>query len=222
MSNETHLTQSAPISPARQRVLNRLKRHGPLRAGQLATMLGMTSVAVRQHLTALESAGFVASESCPPDGRGRPAILWSLTDRANDVFPDRHAELTVGLLHAMRDAVGEDGLQRIVEVRARDQIEQYRATLPIDAPLRTRVEALAALRTAEGYMAEVREETPDVFLLIENHCPICDAAKTCTRLCDAELDVFRAAMGPAVHIERVEHLLSEDRRCSYRIRGVAR
>jgi predicted ArsR family transcriptional regulator len=34
------------------------------------------------------------------------------------------------------------------------------------------------LRTEEGYMAEFEAEPDGSFLLIENHCPICAAAKT--------------------------------------------
>jgi len=171
-------------------------------------------------LGALGAGGYVVSECCPPEGRGRPAIVWSLAQKAQCVFPDRHAELTVGLLDAMRKAAGQDGVERIVEVRAADQVEQYRAALPGgEAPLRTRVDALALLRTSEGYMAEVREESAGIYLLIEHHCPICDAAKCCTGLCDAELDVFKRSLGSGVQIERVEHALGGDRRCTYRIQA---
>jgi predicted ArsR family transcriptional regulator len=181
-------------------------------------MLGMTSVAARQHLGGLAQSGYVTPKSLPPEGRGRPATVWTLTEKANDIFPERHAELTVGLLEAMRKAVGEEGVKRIVEVRAADQVEQYRRTIPDErATLRKRVEALAHLRTTEGYMAEPREESPGVWLLIEHHCPICDAAKCCTGLCDAELDVFRRTLGDDVSIERVEYALGGDRRCTYRI-----
>ncbi len=73
--------------------------------------------------------------------------------------------------------------------------------------------------TAEGYMAEVVQEKPGRYLLIEHHCPICDAAKCCQGLCRAELDVFRKTLGRGVTIERIEHLLSEGDRCVYRIEG---
>ena len=94
----------------------------------------------------------------------------------------------------------------------------YRKALPpADASLRKRVEALASIRTAEGYMAEVVEESPEVLRLIEHHCPICAAAETCQGLCRAELEVFRASLGDDVSIERTMHLLSDGDRCVYRI-----
>ena len=54
-------------------------------------------------------------------------------------------------------------------------------------------------------------------VLVEHHCPICTAAATCQDLCRSELEVFRAALGDGVTIDREQHLLSGDQRCAYRI-----
>jgi len=71
-------------------------------------------------------------------------------------------------------------------------------------------------------MAEVLRQPDDSFLLIENHCPICAAATACSKLCDAELQVFQAILGEGTVIEREEHMLAGDRRCVYRIRNEER
>lgn len=206
------------VSEAKRRLLDRLKLGTATTAGDLARGLGLTDVAVRQHLLTLEQHGLVLQQPTAPQGRGRPAVMWSLTDLAQSLFPERHAELTVGLIEATRQAVGEEGLGKILDVRAQRQTESYRKTLPPEsAPLGKRVEALAVQRTAEGYMAQVFREANGVYVLIEHHCPICDAAKCCLGLCTAELDVFRRVLGPDVSVERTEHLLSGDHRCVYRI-----
>ncbi len=207
------------LTEAKRRLLELLKRRGPTPAVELAEALGLTDVAIRQHLGALEEKGLVASDPLPAQGRGRPSMAWALTDLATGIFPDRHADLTVDLLKSLRKALGEEGLLRIVEVRAKDQVNLYKQRVPAGASLKKRVEALAALRTAEGYMAEVVREKPGRYLLIEHHCPICDAAKSCQGLCKAELDVFRKTLGRGVTIERIEHLLAEGDRCVYRIEG---
>ena len=129
-----------------------------------------------------------------------------------------HGELTVGLLDAMRGAFGEKGLERVIGQRTRQQVEHYRARLRAARSLKARVEALAGQRTAEGYMAEVLQERPGTYLLVEHHCPICDAARCCLRLCGSELEVFQQVLGPDVLVERTEHVLSGDSRCAYRIR----
>ena len=210
--------KSESLSDAKRRLLDVLKRSGPVTASVLAKQLGLTAVAVRQHLLTLESAGLVDQEKQPPEGRGRPSVLWSLTPSSAEVFPDRHAELTVGLIEAAREAFGADGLQKMIDVRSREQVETYLRLLPgKSAPLKQRVEALAARRSAEGYMAEAIEQDDGSLLMVEHHCPICEAARSCTGLCSAELDVFRRALGEGVRVERVRHLLSDSDRCAYRI-----
>jgi predicted ArsR family transcriptional regulator len=207
------------ISGAKRRLLERLKRSGAATAGELAAGLELTDVAVRQHLAALEESGLVLQQLKPPAGRGRPATLWSLSEMAQEIFPDRHADLTLDLIQAVRESFGEEGLEKLVTARSRRQQEVYREQLSAaGAALKKRVEALARQRTAEGYMAETVAEGRGAYLLIEHHCPICEAARSCTGLCQAELDVFQQALGKGVSIERTQHLISGDQRCVYRIR----
>jgi predicted ArsR family transcriptional regulator len=56
-------------------------------------------------------------------------------------------------------------------------------------------------------------------LLIENHCPICAAARACTNLCAGELRVFQQVLGPGVTVERIDHILAGARRCAYRVKA---
>ncbi len=206
------------IRPAQRRILDLLKRGDATTAGEIAAALRLTDVGVRQHLTSLEQLGLVLSALNAPAGRGRPAAAWSLTDLGQRTYPDHHAELTVDLIDATREAVGEGGLQKVIEARARKQVAGYRDRLPPPtASLKRRVEALATERTREGYMAEVVAEGRGRFLLIEHHCPICDAAKRCLGLCASELEVFRGALGRSVTVDRIAHLLSGEERCVYRI-----
>ena len=201
----------------RRTLLDRLKRGGPQEAQALARHLGITAMAVRQHLYALEDEGIVAARE---DARpvGRPAKLWHLTDSAEPFFPDGHAELTVSLIDAMTTAFGARGMDKLLAARAEEQVSAYRGRMNPRWPLKKRLDALAAIRSEEGYMAEVQPAGRGAYLLVENHCPVCAAARACRGLCRSELEVFQAALGPDVEIERLDHLLTGARRCSYRIR----
>lgn len=70
-------------------------------------------------------------------------------------------------------------------------------------------------------MADWQEGEDGSILLVENHCPICAAATNCQGFCRAELQVFRAVLGPSVAVERSEHIVSGGRRCTYVIREAA-
>ncbi len=206
----------ASEQPTRRALLDVLKHGGARNAADLSRDLGVSAMAVRQHLYAMQEERLVGfTEQARP--RGRPIKLWHLTEAADRYFPDAHAELTVGLLHSMRQAFGEAGLNRLLSVRGREQADNYAERMDGSRGLRARLDALAAIRTEEGYMAEVQEDAEGGFLLIENHCPICRAAAACTGLCAAELLVFRAVLGPGVTIERGDHILAGARRCAYRV-----
>lgn len=208
----------------RRRLLDLLKQEGPLEAAALGRHLGVTATAVRQHLKEMQAEGLVAAET-QARPVGRPVRLWRLTPAADRFFPDGHAELAVELLGALESAFGPAGTERLIAARTARQLAAYRAQVPEAWPLRRKLEALAALRSAEGYMAELQpegqDEGGDGYLLIENHCPICTAARACSGLCAGELRLFQAILGPGVRIERLDHLLAGARRCAYRVTAAA-
>ena len=208
----------AELTDAKRRILDRLKRADTLTAPEVAADFDLTDTAIRQHLEALEQAGLVERTSAPPQGRGRPPVRWRLTALANDLFPDRHADLTVDLISAIREAVGEEGLDRVVANRLERQLAAYRKTLPDPerTSVKVRVRRLAELRSAEGYLAEALPDGADM-LLVEHHCPICEAASACQGLCRSELELFQQALGDDVTVERTQHVLAGDLRCAYRI-----
>jgi iron-sulfur cluster biosynthesis transcriptional regulator SufR len=207
--------------PSRQAILHLLKQQGSSDAEALASQLGISAMAVRQHLYALRLQELVTYKE-QPRPVGRPAKMWRLTPAAEPHFPDSHAGLTVNLLNAAEQTFGELGVKRVVSRCAEQQIEAYRARIPAPASLQKRLQMLISIRNEEGYMAEVHRQQDGSFLLIENHCPISTAAKTCPKLCDAELEVFRAILGKGVTIERTEHMTAGGRRCVYRIHSEER
>jgi predicted ArsR family transcriptional regulator len=200
----------------RRAIITLLKTEGPLDSAALGRKLKLTPMAIRQHLYALQEEKLVTAEERPVP-RGRPAKYWTLTPEASRLFPDAYAELSVALLSAVEDTFGPAGMQRLVDTRLSRQQADYAARIPASLPLEKKVQQLARLRTAEGYMAEAKREGRGAYLLIEHHCPICAAATACQGFCTSELDLFRSVLGPDVNIERSEHIVSGDRRCVYRI-----
>jgi predicted ArsR family transcriptional regulator len=207
----------APLGTTKRAIVDRLKRAGAATVPELADALGVTPAGIRQHVDALAANGLIEPQSRPPAGRGRPATEWRLTDLAADLFPDRHDDLTVGLIGALRETLGDDGLQRVIDARADKQLAEYRTVIPTEGPIAKRVAALAKQRSAEGYLAEVVRDDDGTVVLLEHHCPICTAASACQGLCRSELDLFRAALGDDVRVERTQHILSGDVRCAYRV-----
>jgi predicted ArsR family transcriptional regulator len=200
----------------RQAVLDLVQRDGPVSTDALADKLRLTAMAVRQHLAALEDEGLAEfEEEARP--RGRPVKLWRTTPEAAGQFADSHSALAVDLIAQMKKAFGESGMDRILKLRTAEQERSYRAQTGDARGLKARLDKLARIRSAEGYMAEVRRDGED-FLFVENHCPICAAARLCSGLCREELALFKRVLGPGVEVERTSHILAGAGRCAYRVR----
>jgi predicted ArsR family transcriptional regulator len=208
-------SKSSTTVRTRRAIVNLLKQQGATDAQELASHLGISAMAVRQHLYALQEEQLVTFQEEPRE-MGRPAKLWQLTPAADRLFPDGYADLTLSLIRSVKEAFGEAGLEQLLTVRTRHQIDAYQAVISDQASLKQKLEALASLRSEEGYMAEI-QALDDSFLFIENHCPICAAATACTGLCAKELEVFQSVLGEDAVVKRTEHIISGQRRCVYQV-----
>lgn len=204
-----------------ERILRFLKFRGPQTTDSLARHLAITVPGVRKHLHGLVRANLVGFVD--ETGKvGRPKRTWRLTPEAEKRFPDSHSVLTLEMISAVRSVFGEDGLDRLIAKRESETEARYRASLAGLTDPAKKVAKLAELRSEEGYMAEWQALPDGAFLLAENHCPICAAARLCQGFCRSELAVFRAAMGPDVVVQRAEHILEGARRCAYVIAPLAK
>ncbi len=207
-------------SATREAIVNLLKTQGPSDPGSIAARLGISPMAVRQHLYSLRLLKLVTykQESRPT---GRPAKVWRLLRAADRCFPDRHAGLSVSLIEAARSAFGPKQFGRLLARLEERERQALARLMQANASLKKKISVLARIRSSQGYLAEVKEREEGVFLLIENHCPVLTAAMACSGLCEAEQGAFQKVLGPACRIERTEHAVEGSRRCVYRIHAAA-
>ncbi|WP_250125921.1 metalloregulator ArsR/SmtB family transcription factor [Chroococcidiopsis sp. CCMEE 29] len=213
-------TQTTAVR-TRRAIVNLLKQAGAMDAAELSSHLGISAMAVRQHLYALQAEQLVTYQEEARD-MGRPAKLWQLTSAANHLFPEAYAELSLSLIQSVMEAFGEAGLERLLAIRTRQQMEAYGQQMEGQESLEQRLKTLVEIRTSEGYMAEVQPQADGSFLLLENHCPICAAATACMGLCAKELEIFESVLGENAAIQRTEHIVAGARRCAYQVSSKAK
>lgn len=205
----------AGASIAFDKFLILLKTRGPQPTAVVASELGISNEGARFQLTKLSEDGLVSCRSVSK-GVGRPTLIWELTDKGLTRFPNTHAELTVQLIDNVIDTLGEEALQAIIENREKKVAARYQQALTGAVTMEEKLTRLAAIRNQEGYMSEWAA-TENGFVFIENHCPICAAAKQCKNFCQAEFATFQQLLGNEVHINRTEHIVNGARRCVYEI-----
>src|SRR4029077_9501896 len=164
----------------RMEVLELLRRKGHASAESIASDLGVTPNAVRQHLTNLERDGFVVSHperrrrGRPPPpfslpARGRPSLLFSLTERADSVFPKRYGQLASMVLQEVQEMGGPDALDEVfarMAARHAGAIARDFEGLDFDEKLRR----VVAWIGRAGTLVEQTESSEGVKITIHN-CP---------------------------------------------------
>jgi predicted ArsR family transcriptional regulator len=203
-------------APSHQALLLALRRDGPLSPDRLAAEFHLSRTAVLQQLRTLASDGLVERRSLR-HGVGRPRHLYDLTERAQPLLPASYDRLAVSLLGAVLEVGGADLVGRVFEARGTVQARVIRDRLEkrglATAPLAERARELALIQSEQGYVCELLED--DGLRLVEHNCPIHQVAKDAPAACEAEVRLFREALG--VEVVRERHIAAGARCCEYRL-----
>jgi len=194
----------------RMEVLELLRRKGHASAETIASDLGVTPNAVRQHLTNLEREGFVVSQ---PErrARGRPSLLFSLTERADSVFPKRYGQLATMVLQEVQEMGGEDALDEIfarVAARHAHAIERDLEGLDFDQKLKR----VVAWIGRAGTLAEQTETEEGVKITIHN-CPFRNTALKFPQVCAITPHLITQLLGAPV--SQADSIHRRDPYCSF-------
>jgi len=194
----------------RMEVLELLRRKGRSSAETIANDLGVTPNAVRQHLTNLERDGLVVSHP-ERSGRGRPSLLFALTERADSVFPKRYGQLATMVLQEVQEMGGPEALDEVfarVAARHAAAIEKDLAGLSFDDKL-SRVVAWIG---RAGTLAEQSESAEGVKVTIHN-CPFRNTALKYPQVCTITPQLITRLTGAAV--SQSESIHRHDPFCSF-------
>jgi len=206
-------TASASISPAQRRVLEALKRVGESTADELAATLEISSSALRQHLSALRSAGLIAAHQ-DRGQPGRPADRYRATEETEQLFVTAASTLSIELLGHIEEEDPEL-VNRIFERRRRDQVvaaQDELSALSVDE----RVLHLTELLDAQGFLADCETVDPNHHRINLHSCPIWAVASHYRQACTNELEFLRELL-PEANVERVTHKTAGAHSCAYEV-----
>src|SRR5213079_2581690 len=102
-------TESSP----RAEVLRFIQRQGSASVKDLEAAMGVTTTAVREHVAHLLHEGFLQATRVRGEV-GRPYYVYSLTAKAQDLFPKDYATLAILLLEETLAIGGQEGLRALL------------------------------------------------------------------------------------------------------------
>jgi predicted ArsR family transcriptional regulator len=184
---------------ARLRVLNEIKRTQGLPVADLATRLGMSYMGVKGVCLDLEKRGLLDTWR-QPQPRGRPQLLYRLTQRAHDLFPTASNAMTIDVLTAAQKLFGATAAEKLLLVAFQEKTAGYLARLK-DGPPAERAKWLARLRDHDGCMAEFEASDDGSISIVEHHSPILDLLRAFPIVAKLEAEMFQRLIGVPVRRE---------------------
>src|SRR5258708_40362246 len=204
------MSQQIAGRSTRMEVLELLRRKGHASAEAIAAELLVPPNAIRQHLTNLERDGFVVS-SPEKSRRGRPSLLFSLTERADSVFPKRYGQLATMVLQEVQEMGGPDALDEVFERMASRHavaISRNLEGLQFDEKLKR----VVAWIGRAGTLAE-QTETPEGVKVTIHNCPFRNTALKFPQVCTITPHLMSRLLGAA--ISQAESIHRRDPYCSF-------
>ena len=204
------------MQTTRQQILDYLQRHGRATVKELGQLLRLTSTGIRQHLTVLERDGLVLARE--ERGRvGRPTLVYTLTEKAEALFPKSYDELATALLEEIRASEGSERLYQLLQRVAQRMAETFWERVQ-GKSLDQRVKETALILQEQGCLVDW-EQRDGEFFLHEFTCPFSKVAKQDSSVCTLHLELVRLLT--AADTRLVRSLLRSERACTYRIRPLA-
>jgi predicted ArsR family transcriptional regulator len=184
-------------SPAWQ-IVEYLKRNGAATIKELEDLLGVTTTAVRQHLSVLQADGYVVRRRVH-SGVGRPHHTYTVTAKTHELFACHCDDLALTLLEEVFALEGRERaallLDRVGSRLARRYADSVRSEV-----LQERVEQLAEALDRRGVLTDVVVEDDQTFVLRTYNCPYHDLAQEHRDICAMDEELMRKVLGSDVNL----------------------
>ncbi len=179
---------------------------------ELSDRIGkITAVTVRHHLEILRGDALVAAPTVRRrSAPGRPQYVYTLTERAADMFPNNYQGLASGLLDQLKTALPADKVDEILAGVAKEMVS---AAMVPDAPIEIRLDHVVAFLNSNGYTA-AWSRGRDGHLLSVINCPYEQISCSNPDVCKMDKKLIEGLVG--VPAERVTwRWEDEGEGCSY-------
>jgi predicted ArsR family transcriptional regulator len=188
-----------------------LKRDGEMTVSQLCQLLGVTSMAVRRHLTALQKDGLIVAR-LEKKLRGRPTYIYKLTEKSESLFPSGFQNLAIDLLDLVFEQTGHKGVMELLTRRNARLADRLRPRVE-NKTLAERVGEVSKIFSENGYMTDWKKLDDGDFIIYQQHCAVRDLANQYRQLCILEPRLMEDLLG--VKISRTKYMLQDDPVCAY-------
>jgi len=210
---QTEQAEEKRGSSTKQDILFLLKTSGLMTVQDLSKQLGLTGMAIRRHLLALQKERYIQI-AFQRRGPRKPTSVYKLSSHADQLFPNQYDRLAIELLEGIQGEFGDPFVEMLLTRRAKKLEQKYDAAVS-GWSLEERITELAKIQTEEGYMVHLNRNEDGSYTFVESHCPVSKVASLFRQVCQCELALFSKILN--AHVERTECMADGGKKCNYRI-----
>lgn len=160
------------IKPQWRAVFEQLKLAGGLPVSELARRVNASYMAVKQHCEKLKKMGYLERAREPRTGVGRPEIFYSLSAKADALFPQAGVSFTLDLLAGLESLVGDATPDKLLSQYFQKQQEKWWVLLSKAQSLGEKASMLVSLREKQGCLSCRRSDLNHHLQIEELHNPL--------------------------------------------------
>lgn len=160
------------IKPQWRAVLEKLKLSGGLPVSELARQVDASYMAVKQHCEELRKIGYLDRSRVPRTAVGRPEIFYTLSAKADTLFPQAGIDFTLGMLDELKGLFGENTPDKLLFQHFQKLYEKWQPMLELAWSPIEKAAKLVALREREGGVIRLTQDSDGGCRIEEFHNPL--------------------------------------------------
>ena len=197
-------------------IIGELKRSGGLAIPELAKLLDMSYMGVKQHCVNLEKLGYLKTWRVPRIEVGRPQKLYKLTRKCDPLFPEGDPDLVLDLLDGVKMTFGEVAPEKLLYHHFERRRDAWMKAVRAGKSLVEKSTRFADARMKGGHFCHCRYSPEEGFVIEEYHHPLHRVFAKYPAMVTVELRMIEQVLG--TRVERAERKGSQGVKCTvYRV-----
>ena len=160
------------IRPQWRQVIEQLKVSEGLSVAELASRVGGSYMAVKQHCEDLTGIGYLDRSRVPRVAVGRPEIFYSLSEKSEALFPEAGSGFVIEILSELKRLFGEHAPEKLLFQYFEKLKVQWSSAVLESNVLTDKVDILLGLRAQNGGLSDWEETSKGGFVIREYHNPL--------------------------------------------------
>ena len=153
-------------------IIAELKRSGGLAIPELAKLLDMSYMGIKQHCIRLEEQGYLKAWRVPRVEVGRPQKLYKLTKKCDELFPDGGVQLVLDLLDGVKATFGETAPEKLLYHYFEKERDQWITAVRPGKSLVEKATRFVDARMKAGHFCHCHYSAETGFIIEEYHHPL--------------------------------------------------